>query len=182
MGGTLPTRSGGVLVNEVAITPEELCRLYSAPVFRFAGMAAGPGVDVEDIAQEALIKAMLALPRFDPSRTSIEGWLWTIVVNTARDMSRRSNHRRAIWERLKSQHQPPNPADEEAIARFEWNQVKLEMARLSDRERTLIGLRFGAQLQYAEMAKATGISEGAVVMATRRALATLRARLEGRVR
>jgi RNA polymerase sigma factor (sigma-70 family) len=49
---------------------------------------------------------------------------------------------------------------------------------LPPRYRTLVALRYGAGLSYAEIASQMGTSERAAIMANRRALMRLRARLE----
>lgn len=45
--------------------------------------------DAEDVTQDAFCKALAALPRFDPSRGSVGGWLYRIATNAARDHLRK---------------------------------------------------------------------------------------------
>jgi RNA polymerase sigma factor (sigma-70 family) len=63
------------------------------------------------------------------------------------------------------------------------DEALLEAVRtLPRRHRTLVGLRFGAGLSYAEIGAQFGQSEDAVKQATYRALANLRKQLEGTAR
>src|SRR5260370_6383660 len=52
----------------VRLTAEDVCRTYSAMVCRFAAMAAGSDLDADDLAQDALLKAIRSLDRFDPAK------------------------------------------------------------------------------------------------------------------
>ncbi len=47
-----------------------------------------PGADPDDVAQDAMVAAITHLDRFDPSRGSMEAWLWRIVLNRGRDAGR----------------------------------------------------------------------------------------------
>ena len=71
------------------ITAEELCRLYAADVCRFAAMTAGSPSDADDLAQDALLRAVRSLATYDPARGPLESWLWRIVANAANDSARR---------------------------------------------------------------------------------------------
>jgi len=136
--------------------------------------------DSADLAQEALIQVIRRFHRFDASRGSLDAWLWRIVVNVARDAGRASVRRTALWERLKS-FRSTDPVDSpETIALRQLSDQELieALRTLKPRPRTLIALRFGAQLSYAEIAAQLGISEAAALMATRRALEILRTNLE----
>ena len=82
------------------LTPDELCRRYAPSVCRFAGMIAGSSSDADDLAQDALLRAVRAIHSYDPSKGSPEAWLWRIVVNAGRDSARRRERTRWIVERL----------------------------------------------------------------------------------
>src|SRR5213076_281526 len=91
------------------VTPEELCSLYAERVCRFAAVVAGRECDPEDIAQDALLKAITKLYRFDLERGSMEGWLWRIVANTAKDATRKARLRALLADRLR--HRQPAVVD-----------------------------------------------------------------------
>ncbi|MDA8395651.1 MAG: sigma-70 family RNA polymerase sigma factor [Candidatus Dormibacteraeota bacterium] len=162
------------------ITADELARRYAAPVHRFAAMVSRGDQDSADLAQEALVRAIRALDRFDPARGSIESWLWRIVVNCAHDAGRLSRRRRFLLVRL--QQEPPTIPNAEAAALQEIADSELlSLVRaLPQRYRTLIALRFGAGLPFSEIGRQLGTTDRAAVMATRRALAQLRLTLEER--
>ncbi|HEX2679772.1 MAG TPA: sigma-70 family RNA polymerase sigma factor, partial [Candidatus Dormibacteraeota bacterium] len=82
------------------VTAEELCRMYAPSVCRFAAMTATNPADAEDLAQEALLRAVRSLHTYDPARGSLESWLWRIVANAARDAASRRQRLRDVVLRL----------------------------------------------------------------------------------
>ncbi|HKA13227.1 MAG TPA: sigma-70 family RNA polymerase sigma factor [Candidatus Dormibacteraeota bacterium] len=163
----------------VRIGIDELCDRYAARVYRFAALLSRSGPDAEDLAQSALERAIRALPRTELRTESVEGWLWRIVVNTARDAGRAAKRRQLLLERLLA-HGPPETTALDIEDAIGDEELLHAVRNLSRRQRTLVALRFGADLDYARIAAMLGISPGAARLATRRALLALRARLEVR--
>src|SRR6202171_5901509 len=83
-----------------ALTADELCRRYAPSVCRFAAMVAGSSTDADDLAQDALLRAVRAVGSYDSGRGTPEAWLWRIVVNAARDSARRRERARNLIEML----------------------------------------------------------------------------------
>ncbi|MBJ7596410.1 MAG: hypothetical protein JF886_16405 [Candidatus Dormibacteraeota bacterium] len=68
------TGSDGKVRGLPYLSPDTFARTYAARVHRFAAMVMKNDQDSADLAQEALIKAVRSLERFDPSRVaSIRG-------------------------------------------------------------------------------------------------------------
>jgi RNA polymerase sigma factor (sigma-70 family) len=156
------------------LTAEVLCARYAHRVYRFAAMVAAGDVEAEDLAQDAMVRAIRNLGRFDANRGTMETWLWRIVVNTATDASRVSIRRRRLWERFRSQPTLGENVEDLALLRITAAELLGAVRRLRPRERGMIALRFGAGLGFAEVGAAYGISPAAATMAIRRALDTLR--------
>src|SRR4051794_2155214 len=70
----------------------ELFRRHWRGLHRAALLITGDAAAAEDIAQEAFLAALRALPRFD-LRRPLRPWLHRIVVNRAIDWSRARAHR-----------------------------------------------------------------------------------------
>jgi RNA polymerase sigma-70 factor (ECF subfamily) len=175
--------SDATLSAVAAVTPEALARDHAPRVFRFARMLCHNPADSEDLAQEALLKAMRSLHQFNASRGSLDTWLWTIVVNVARDAGRASTRAETLWERVVSGQLSETGADEVetlALRRLSDAQLLEEVTRLPRRYRALIALRFGGDLSYDEIALLLHESPAALRQAMRRALKALRIRLEER--
>jgi RNA polymerase sigma-70 factor, ECF subfamily len=165
----------------VPLTADKLCEAYAGRVFKFAQLVSEDSESAEDLAQDALERAIKRLNTFDPSRGAVEGWLWRIVVNAGRDAGRIARRQRLLVQVLVDRwvptagaiHEPGELTREELID---------AVRTLSPRHRALIALRFGADLTYGDVGRALGISEAAALMAIRRALAILRLRLSQRMR
>jgi len=171
------------LLGVATVTPEALAQGYAQRVHRFASMLCHNRADSEDLAQEALLKAMRSLNRFDPSRGSLDSWLWKIVMNVARDAGRASTRAEALWERIVSRQLSETTRDEVeslAIRRLSDAQLLNEVNALPRRYRSLIALRFGADLSYEEISQLLHENPAALRQSMRRALQALRTRLEAK--
>jgi RNA polymerase sigma-70 factor (ECF subfamily) len=76
-----------------ALRNDELERLLFGirpRLHRFCSRMLGSAIDGEDVAQDAVLKAIEALPR-NPEVTNIEAWMFRIARNTALDHLRRRN-------------------------------------------------------------------------------------------
>ena len=164
--------------NDRSLTAEVLCARYAPRVYRFAAMVAAGDVEAEDLAQDALVRAIRNLGRFDARRGSVETWLWRIVVNDAMDAGRVSTRRHRVWERFLSQPTTAENVEDLALMRITASELLAAVRRLRPRERGMIALRFGAGLGFADVGAAYGITPAAATMAIRRALDTLRSLLK----
>ena len=161
------------------LTAEELCRRYAPSVCRFAAMMTRSSPDADDLAQDALLRAVRALRSYDPSRGTPEAWLWRIVVNAARDSARRRGRALELIERLTFAVPRESESVEAAVlAKLRDADLHAQLRLLPYRDRTLLALRYGVGLDTAEVGAAVGLSPESAGKALRRALARLRTRLE----
>jgi RNA polymerase sigma-70 factor (ECF subfamily) len=160
----------------ISWTAETLCAAYAQRVYKFAQLVSLDSANAEDLAQDALERAIRGLHTFNPAKGEVEGWLWRIVVNAGRDAGRIAGRQRLVFELLADRWSP----DEKVIDltdRLRTEEVLAAVRSLSPRHRAVIALRYGADLSYRHVGQALGISEAAALMATRRALARLRSHL-----
>jgi RNA polymerase sigma-70 factor (ECF subfamily) len=176
---------GRSAVDQVGVgEPDSAAETFAAAhlprVLRFAVMVSPPGTDPEDLAQEAMVRALAHLDRFDPARGTADAWLWRIVVNLARDAGRLAGRTELLLERLASRAGGLAEVSAETAALDHMRDQDLLEAvrRLPRRYRSLIALRYGAGLSSPEIAKLLGTTRMAVVKASGRALARLRTDLE----
>ena len=161
----------------VTLTAEELCRRYSASVCRFAALVASNTGEAEDLAQDALLRAIRAIDSYDPRRGTPEAWLWRIVVNASRDAARRRQRMGWLIDRIGLITQRETDSVETlALERLRDADLVAHLRRLPERDRALLALRYG--LDTEEAGQAVGLSAESAGKAIRRALARLRARLE----
>jgi RNA polymerase sigma-70 factor, ECF subfamily len=164
----------------MTMTADALCQSYAGRVYKFAQLISSDSANAEDLAQDALERAIRGLKTFNPARGEIESWLWRIVVNAGRDAGRIAGRQRFVFELLTDRWSP-----DEQIAdigdQLRDDEVLEAVRALSPRHRAVVALRFGADLSYRHVGQSLGISEAAALMATRRALANLRTRLSQEV-
>lgn len=155
-------RALGVLVDRHAV------RLHA-----FLVRAAGSRDDADDLLQDTWIRAARGASSFDPRRRA-RPWLYGIAANLARDLHRRRSVRVRAAHAERSE-----PAPEPAFRPLERIDLRAQLARLPDRLREVLMLRFYADLDEAEMAEALGIPKGTVKSRLHGALRELRRGWEG---
>lgn len=179
VAGSVVTTAAHQPVAAAPLTVEEFCALHADRVYRFATMIARDTAEADDLAQAALERLLRALPRFDPERGELGAWLWRIVVNTARDAGRADRRHRLLLDRLASLRTERSTAADIPVG--VTDERLLDAIRgLTPRQRTVVALRFGADLEHADVGAALGISAVAARNAAHRAITTLRRHLEDR--
>jgi RNA polymerase sigma-70 factor (ECF subfamily) len=132
------------------------------------------GTEAEDLAQDTLVRAYLALQGYAPDRIrdlSVRAWIWTIALNLGRNRARDRARRPTLVE-LDDRHPTWDTEPADAVA---WDR---RLARLPAAQRTAVVLRHVAGLGYGEIAEATGRPEGTVKADVHRGLERLRRIME----
>jgi RNA polymerase sigma-70 factor (ECF subfamily) len=163
-------------VRQAPISAETLCELYAGRVCRFATLVAGSDIEIEDIAQTALERALRKLPQFDPSRGSLDAWLWKIVVSVARDAGRSVRRRRLLFDRLVWYHAGEKVQDDIPLG-IDNDRLLAALRALTALQRSVLALRYGADLEYSTVGSTLGMSRTAAAVAGHRALKVLRHKL-----
>jgi RNA polymerase sigma-70 factor (ECF subfamily) len=145
--------------------------------FRAAFLITGSAADAQDAAQEALVKAWLALDRFRPE-APFRPWLMRIVINEARNRRRTAGRRAGLALRLAQLPQGPAPGAE-AIALADEQRAGLLAAvgALSESDQLVIAARYFLELNEEETATALSWARGTVKSRLSRALTRLRKQL-----
>jgi len=180
---------------------EALVLRYQTLAFRTAYLLTGNAADAEDAAQSAFLKAWQALHRFEiaPGRpggrfrrrrqpgersddNAFRPWLLTIVANEARNRLR-TGARHSTVELDDALDHPEGDGAESPESIAEANERREELAnalnRLSERDRTVIAMRYFLDLSEQEMADVLGVPRGTVKSRLARALARAREQLTG---
>lgn len=150
---------------------QQVRRVYGYLAYRVESKEAA-----EDLTQQTFESALAAWDRFDPARAPLGVWLLTIARNLlvdhyrSRDAGRRLPLDAVAEDRLGSGQEQPRLGLEPRLA--------AALEELSDREREIIALRFGADMSGAEIAAATELSLANVHQILSRSLRRLRASLE----
>jgi len=148
-----------------------------ALVWRMLGPAGRRG-QAEDVTQDALVRALRALPRFDPlGRAKLSTWVLTIATRTAIDELRRRQADHAPLEdiELVDAERPDTTVEQARLGRA----IADAVGELGPEVRAAFVLRAYHDLSYPEIANALGVDIGTVKSRLFRARQALQARLHG---
>jgi RNA polymerase sigma factor (sigma-70 family) len=140
-------------------------------VYAYVAYRIGDGADAEDVTSMTFERALRYRSSFDSGRGEPAAWLIGIA-------------RRCIAEHLAGRLTPtdevPDVADARDLADDSARRLDLAtaVARLEERDRDLIGLRYGADLSARAIADVLGLKTNAVEVALHRVLGKLRDELE----
>ena len=156
---------------------EELVRRYQQLAFRTAFLVIGDAAEAEDAAQEAFVKAYLALDRFRPG-AAFRPWLLQIVANEARNRRKAAGRRLGLALRVgaarPSGDAAPSP-EAAALVAEQREGLLAAVAELPENDRLVIACRYFLELSEAETAAVLACRRGTVKSRLSRALARLRA-------
>jgi RNA polymerase sigma-70 factor (ECF subfamily) len=149
---------------------EELFARHWPDAYRTALLIAHDRAAAEDIAQEAFVSALRALPRFD-RRRPLRPWLHRIVVNRAIDWARARRLRQEVD--VDAIPEPAAPAVDLGLGGLGG-----AMARLSPEHRAVVVMRYLLDLTPGEIAQILDLPRGTVNSRLRRGLDALGGVLE----
>ncbi|MEO7329174.1 MAG: sigma-70 family RNA polymerase sigma factor [Minicystis sp.] len=155
---------------------------------RYAGVALGLALKIvrdqseaEDVVHDAFITIVERAHQYQPERGTVIAWLITTVRNLSLDRARRRVRRAQITDE-ELRHEPKEPiADPEQLSWVDRERalVHAALARLSPAQRETLEVAFFEGLSYPEIAQRQKVALGTVKSRAARALATLRAALDG---
>src|SRR4051794_4810578 len=156
------------------VDPREVVVRYRAEMFRLARSLSRNDADAEDLAQSAALRALESDALRDPQRA--KAYLFTILRNLAIDQARR--RARIVMEPRADLPEFPaleDPVDEMIARLDDWTEPLAAMAQLPELHREILQLRFGEDLDNAEIARRLEITEHAARQRVYRAMQALRA-------
>jgi len=157
---------------------DQLLRRHYDRIHAVCRRVAGSTRDADDACQEALIKIVRSLPRFD-GRSSFGTWAYRIATNASLDELRKRERRPALHA-VDEEHRPEvvDPRADGFAERFP-DRLVLDDAldQIPEDLRVAVVLRDVADLDYAEIAEALDLPIGTVKSRISRGRAALAAQL-----
>ena len=137
----------------------ELVRRHARALARFLAGAGAPEADLDDLVQEAFIRAFRAVDRFR-GQCQFRTWLLTIGANALRDHGRRASRYKVVPldEGLRAKDGDPH---ERAEAGETETRLAAGLKQLPRLQREVFLLRAQQGFEYAEIAGALDTTEGA---------------------
>lgn len=150
-----------------ALYREQMPRIYNFFRYRFGNNALA-----EDLTATTFEKAWRKRHQYRHNLSAFTTWLFTIAQRVAIDHYRRPQREVAL-DHAFDLAAPGNP--EEALQKQnDIQQLNALLDQLSDRERALVALKYGASLTNRAIAELSGLSESNVAVILHRTLKTLR--------
>lgn len=159
--------------------PPALVRFVDEQYPRVVGAMAlytGDRRAAEDLAQEAFVRLCQHWERVEVMAAP-GAWVHRVALNLARSRGRRlgAEHRAMTRVGARPAPAPDGSSADPDHARAAATDIQVALLALPTRERSVVVLRFFADLSVDDTATALGLPAGTVKSTTRRALATLRA-------
>ena len=141
-------------------------------VLNFLRYRIGNAAVAEDLTSHTFEKAWVARHRYRRDLAKFSTWLLVIARNVANDYFRRQRDMVPL-EAAESVATSQTP---EAVAerRADGEQLAVLLARLPERERELVALKYGSELNNRQIARITGLSESNVGTILHRTIQVLR--------
>lgn len=132
-----------------------------------------------DVAQDVFLDLWLSRQRYTPGG-KFKGYLSTLALNRCRDATRRRGAEQRRRTGLAAEGlSPQTDASDQAVKKQSAKMLETVLANLSDEDREILVMRYTMDLQYDEMAEATGRPAGTLRSRVFHALRKLRGMLEG---
>ncbi|MGX6446632.1 RNA polymerase sigma factor [Patulibacter sp. S7RM1-6] len=143
-------------------------------VYGFFLYRVGRAYDAEDLTSLTFERVVRHAHRFDPARGSVTTWVFAIAEHVLVDHYRRQGRRD---ERAFDDERDDRPEEDDPRPLGIDPRLERAIAGLSDRERRVVGLRFGGDLTGREIGRLLDVTEANVHQILSRALRRMRAEL-----
>jgi RNA polymerase sigma factor (sigma-70 family) len=130
---------------------ERLYGEHARPLLAFITYRTGDAVLAEDVLADTFERVLRSRRRFDPRRASEKTWIYTIALNLLRDHARRAAVKERASARLAAERASGTGAGTDHVeARAD---LAAALDGLSQEEREVVALRYGADLTVPEIAR-----------------------------
>jgi RNA polymerase sigma-70 factor (ECF subfamily) len=150
--------------------------LYVLRVCRYMLQRTGNEMEAEDLASQVFLAALKSLPHYSP-KIPFGAWLFTIARRRLADYYRLGPPDLSLENRpelLSSEEDPLKGV----LRNEEFSLLESQLARLEEKEREVLRLRYAAELSYGEIAFLLGMKEDALKKTVYRLLDRLERRME----
>ena len=164
---------------EVVAAFRHACESQLTAVFSYVRYRVQNADLAEELTNIVFVRALERLPSFDASRGELVHWIFRIARNVVTDHLRAQRRWSLVPIEWLSERGSSDATPEHAVADSEVQDRLLRgLNQLRQRDRDVIGMKFGACLTNRDIARVTGLTEGHVAVLVRRALDRLKTFLE----
>jgi RNA polymerase sigma-70 factor (ECF subfamily) len=153
--------------------------LYFSRIYNYAMYRLQDAQAADDVTAQVFERLLTKISSYRPERGPFASWLFTIARNTLNSYLRAQKVRQWVSLDVAEYHMTASATLEEITVRDELLARLMKMiARMDERSRDLIALKFGAGLTNRRIAELTGLSESNVGVVLYRAISHLRNQIE----
>jgi RNA polymerase sigma-70 factor, ECF subfamily len=165
----------GQFVRWVAATPDwdAIYRTELPRVYNFLRYRLGNIPEIEDLTAHTFEKAWRARDQYRRDIAGFATWLFSIARNVANDHVRSRRNHVSLDDAAEVVSAVVTPEDN-MVRQSNAQRLELLLATLSERDRELIALKYGAEMTNRAIARATGLSETNIGTILHRTMQTLR--------
>ena len=149
---------------------------YYAAIFRYVAFRVGDRDTAEDLTSEVFTRLLAALRDKHAPQNTLRGWLYGVAARVVSDHHRK-NYRAPQVELDESLANPDQDPADIVDSRLTHESLNRAMEDLTEEQRHVLSLRFGADMPIQDVARTLGKSEGAVKQLQARAVAALARKL-----
>ena len=172
-------------IQRIAEDPDAFADIYDCyfpRIYKYIRFRVREEEAADEITSQVFENVLTKINTFNPERGSFTVWLFAIARNTVHDYHR-SRKRRTLTSSIEELMNLPDPnyqPEELLIKKDAYCELHSALAKLKDREREIVALKFTSGLTNRSIAKITGLKESNVGVILYRAMRQLRIELEGK--
>ena len=144
-------------------------------IYKYIRYRIGNRDEAEDLTCRVFEQVLSNIGKYNPELAQFSRWIFTIAHNTLTDYLRLQGRRSNVPIDLLGEVASAGKGPVETLIQKETQEELLKaLSRLSDRERSIIGLKFAAGLSNLAIAEMTGLSASNVAVIIYRSMKRLR--------
>lgn len=153
---------------------ENIYETYFERVYNYFSFRVYSREEAEDLTAQVFEQLIKHFKQFDPNRGQFQNWLFGIARNALASQFRtKKRHPQAELDEFYEDDHTIGPA-QQALRLEELARLLGYINKLSERDRELIALRFGAEMSQRQIGELLNMKESAVAVALGRAVQRLR--------
>ncbi|MGO3752373.1 MAG: RNA polymerase sigma factor [Peptoniphilaceae bacterium] len=138
---------------------EKVYNEFFIRVFKFISYRVNINADVEDVTAEVFQKIYKNLNKFDPEKGKLEVWIFKMARNTLNDYYRSKRRISFISiDKFVNFFSSENYVHDKIEKEEEYSNLNKIVKKLPERERQILGLKFGAELSNKDIGEILEIS------------------------